>query len=113
MAASRDPQTGTEAATSAGPFSDIRVLDLSSFLAGPLVSMFLADFGAEVIKVERPDGGDEVRKWGENKDGVGLYYKVLNRGKRSVTLDLRSPFGVEAVKRLVKNTDVVVENFRP
>lgn len=113
MAASSDPQTGTEAAIDAGPFSDIRVLDLSSFLAGPLVSMFLADFGAEVIKVERPDGGDEVRKWGENKAGVGLYYKVLNRGKRSVTLDLRSPFGVEAVKRLVANADVLVENFRP
>jgi crotonobetainyl-CoA:carnitine CoA-transferase CaiB-like acyl-CoA transferase len=113
MAALSDQQIDAGAAITAKPLSDTRVLDLSSFLAGPLVSMFLADFGADVIKIERPDGGDEVRKWGENKAGVGLYYKVLNRGKRSVTLDLRTPFGAEAVKRLVKNADVLVENFRP
>jgi crotonobetainyl-CoA:carnitine CoA-transferase CaiB-like acyl-CoA transferase len=95
------------------PLAGTRVLDLSNFLAGPLASMFLADFGAEVVKVERPDAGDELRKWGENKNGVGLYYKVVNRGKRSVTLDLRTPFGVDAVKRLVKSMDVVVESYRP
>jgi crotonobetainyl-CoA:carnitine CoA-transferase CaiB-like acyl-CoA transferase len=95
------------------PLAGTQVLDLSNFLAGPLASMFLADFGAEVIKVERPDTGDELRKWGESKSGVGLYFKVVNRGKRSITLDLRTPFGVDAVKRLVKNVDVVVENYRP
>ena len=94
------------------PLAGFRILDISNFLAGPLCSMFLADFGADVLKVERPGQGDEVRHWGENKDGVGLYYKVVNRGKKSITLDLRTPFGVEAVKRLVADVDVVVENYR-
>src|SRR4051794_38608017 len=75
--------------------------------------MFLADFGADVIKVERPGLGDEVRRWGEVKNGVGLYYKAVNRGKKSVTADLRTPFGVEVVKRLVKDADILVENYRP
>ena len=75
--------------------------------------MFLADFGAEVIKVERPGGGDEMRMWGNNKGGVGLYYKVINRNKKSVTLDLRTPFGRDAVLRLAKESDVVIENYRP
>jgi crotonobetainyl-CoA:carnitine CoA-transferase CaiB-like acyl-CoA transferase len=94
------------------PLDGVRVLDLSNFLAAPMSSMYLADFGADVIKVERPGQGDEVRHWGESKDGIGLYYKVINRGKRSVTLDLRSPLGVEVVKKLVRDVDVVVENYR-
>lgn len=94
------------------PLDGVRVLDLSNFLAAPMSSMYLADYGADVLKVERPGQGDEVRHWGENKNGVGLYYKVINRGKRSITLDLRSPFGVEVVKRLVEDVDVVVENYR-
>lgn len=94
------------------PLDGVKVLDLSNFLAAPMSAMFLADFGADVLKVERPGTGDEVRYWGENKDGVGLYYKVINRGKRSVTLDLRTPFGVEAVKRLAADVDVVIENYR-
>ncbi len=95
------------------PLSGIRVVDLSCFLAAPIASMFMADFGADVVKVERPDTGDEMRYWGNDKDGVGLYYKVINRNKRSVTADLRTPFGVEMVKRLVKDADIVCENFRP
>src|SRR5262245_39597099 len=95
------------------PLSGVRVIDISSFLAGPMVAMFLADYGADVIKIERSGSGDEVRLWGHNKDGVGLYYKVLNRNKRSVTADLRTPLGVEIVKRLVRTADVVIENFRP
>lgn len=95
-----------------GALADVKVLDLSNFLAAPMSSMFLADFGADVLKVERPATGDEIRLWGENKDGVGLYYKVLNRGKKSITLDLHTQFGVEVVKRLVAEVDVVVENFR-
>lgn len=94
------------------PLAGFKVLDISNFLAAPMCSMFLADFGADVIKIERPGSGDEVRKWGENKDGVGLYYKILNRGKKSITLDLRTPFGVEVVKRLAAEVDVVVENYR-
>lgn len=94
------------------PMSGVRVLDISNFLAAPMCTMFLADFGADVLKVERPEAGDEMRKWGENKNGVGLYYKVINRGKKSITLDLRTPFGVEAVKRLIKDVDIIVENYR-
>ncbi|EJM57799.1 putative acyl-CoA transferase/carnitine dehydratase [Pseudomonas sp. GM49] len=90
----------------------IRVLDISNFLAAPMSSMFLADHGADVLKVERPDVGDEIRRWGESKDGVGLYYKVINRGKKSITLDLKSELGVEVVKRLVKDVDVIIENYR-
>jgi crotonobetainyl-CoA:carnitine CoA-transferase CaiB-like acyl-CoA transferase len=93
--------------------SGTKVVDISNFLAAPMASMFLADFGADVIKVERPQAGDEVRRWGEVKDGVGLYYKAVNRGKRSVTADLRTPFGVEVVKRLVRDADILVENYRP
>lgn len=95
------------------PLSGTKVVDISNFLAAPMASMFLADFGADVIKVERPQAGDEVRRWGEVKDGVGLYYKAVNRGKRSVTADLRTPFGVEVVKRLVRDADILVENYRP
>ena len=93
--------------------STIRVLDISNFLAAPMAAMFLADFGAEVIKVERPGAGDEMRQWGNNKAGVGLYYKVINRNKKSVTLDMRTPLGRDAVLKLAAQTDVVIENYRP
>jgi crotonobetainyl-CoA:carnitine CoA-transferase CaiB-like acyl-CoA transferase len=106
-------KSGADATEAPQPLSGIRVIDLASFLAAPLASMFLADFGASVVKVERPGTGDESRFWGNDKNGVGLYYKVINRNKKSVTADLRTPFGVEVVKRLVKNADVVCENFRP
>jgi crotonobetainyl-CoA:carnitine CoA-transferase CaiB-like acyl-CoA transferase len=93
--------------------SGIRVADISNFLAAPMAAMFLGDYGAEVVKVEHPSRGDEMRFWGENKKGVGLYYKVVNRNKKSVTADLRTPIGVEIVKRLVRTADVVIENYRP
>jgi crotonobetainyl-CoA:carnitine CoA-transferase CaiB-like acyl-CoA transferase len=101
-------------ADSLGPMAlaGTTVVDISNFLAAPLCSMFLADFGADVVKVERPGLGDEVRRWGEVKNGVGLYYKAVNRGKKSVTADLRTPFGVEVVKRLAAKADVLVENYR-
>ncbi len=102
----------TDEKSTAGALSDVKVLDLSNFLAAPMCAMFMADFGAQVIKIEKPGSGDEMRFWGENKDGVGLYYKVINRGKKSVTLDLRTPFGVEVVKKLVLDTDIVIENYR-
>lgn len=95
------------------PLAGVSVLDISNFLAAPMAAMFLADFGAEVIKVERPGSGDEMRMWGNNKAGVGLYYKVINRNKKSVTLDLRTPFGRDAVLRLAEQSDVVIENYRP
>jgi crotonobetainyl-CoA:carnitine CoA-transferase CaiB-like acyl-CoA transferase len=116
MTVTSDKTPGNDAeATGAPPLplEGIRVIDIASFLAAPIGAMFLADFGAEVIKVERPETGDESRFWGNSKNGVGLYYKVINRNKKSVTADLRTPLGVEIVKRLVRTADIVVENFRP
>ena len=94
------------------PLAGVKVVDIANFLAGPIASMFLADFGADVIKVERPETGDELRFWGNDKNGVGLMYKLVNRNKQSVTADLRTPLGVEIVKRLVADADIVVENYR-
>ncbi|MBD3010193.1 MULTISPECIES: CaiB/BaiF CoA transferase family protein [Streptomyces] len=98
----------------AAPLAGIKVVDLSKILAGPYVTMSLADLGADVIKVEHPDGGDPTRGWGPPFNGPdATYYLAANRGKRSVTLDLKSPLGQEAVHRLLTTADVVVENFRP
>ena len=90
-------QPNTSASPRFQPFEGVKVIDISNFLAAPMSAMFLADFGADVVKVERPGHGDEVRYWGRNKKGVGLYFKILGRGKRSITADLRTPFGVEVV----------------
>ena len=95
-----------------GALYGIKVLDISNFLAGPVSSMFLGDYGAEVIKVEKPGLGDEIRYWGNNKNGVGLMYKLINRNKKSITADLRTKFGVKIIKKLVKNTDIIIENYR-
>ncbi len=95
------------------PLEGVKVLDLSNYLAAPMATMYLADYGAEVIKIEQPGRGDGMRMWGNNKNGVGLYFKIINRNKKSVTLDFHTPFGVQAVKALAENADVVVENFRP
>jgi crotonobetainyl-CoA:carnitine CoA-transferase CaiB-like acyl-CoA transferase len=94
------------------PLEGVRVLDLSNLLAGPMTTMYLADFGADVVKVEHPRG-DEVRMWGLSKDGVGLFHKVINRNKRAVTLDLATVAGAEVVRRMATEVDVVVESFRP
>jgi crotonobetainyl-CoA:carnitine CoA-transferase CaiB-like acyl-CoA transferase len=95
------------------PLEGIKVLDLSNLMAGPSTTMHLADFGAEVIKVERPGRGDDLRRWGHMQDGVGLAFKVLNRNKRLITLDLSTAPGQEVAKRLVERVDIVVESFRP
>ena len=94
------------------PLAGVKIVEISNHLAAPTASMYLCDFGADVTKVERPGDGDELRRWGNSKNGVGLYFKVINRGKKSVTADLHTPIGVEIVKRLVKDADVVVENYR-
>jgi len=94
--------------------SGIRVLDLSRILAGPYCTMILGDQGAEVIKVERPDGGDDTRTWGPPfSGGEAAYYLCCNRNKKSITVDLKKPKGVELVKKLVEVSDVLVENFTP
>lgn len=95
------------------PLEGLRIIETANFLAGPIAGMFLGDFGADIIKVERPGQGDESRYWGNNRDGVGLYYKVLNRNKRSVIADLRTPLGQEIVTRLASTADVLIENYRP
>ena len=98
----------------AGPLADLRVLDLSTVIAGPNCARHLADFGADVIKVERP-GGETLRAmaWRDPRDGEGLWFKLTNRNKRVVVLDLKDPADQEVVWRLVDDADVLVENFRP
>jgi crotonobetainyl-CoA:carnitine CoA-transferase CaiB-like acyl-CoA transferase len=91
----------------------LRVLDLSRVLAGPYCTMLLADLGADVVKVERPGAGDDTRAWGPPyAGGEAAYFLALNRGKRSVAVDLARPEGQEVVQRLARSADVVVENFR-
>ena len=90
----------------------IRVLDLSRVIAGPWCGALLGDFGADVIKVEDTDAGDESRTWPPRKDGETAAYLLFNRNKRGMTLDLKSPEGVEVIKALVRKSDVLVENFR-
>ena len=90
----------------------IRVVDLSRVIAGPWCGALLADFGADVVKVEDTGGGDESRTWPPHKDGETAAYLLFNRNKRGMTLDLKSPEGVEVVKALVARSDVLVENFR-
>ena len=91
----------------------IRVVDLTRILSGPFCSMFLADMGAEVIKVEDPDGGDPIRQQGEQRNGFSLYFASFNRNKRSITLDLRSDEGKEILRDLLRGADVVINNYRP
>jgi crotonobetainyl-CoA:carnitine CoA-transferase CaiB-like acyl-CoA transferase len=90
----------------------IRVLDLSRVIAGPWCGALLGDFGADVIKVEDTEAGDESRTWPPRKDGETAAYLLFNRNKRGMTLDLKSPDGVEVIKALVRTSDVLVENFR-
>ncbi len=95
------------------PLKDIRVLDLSRVLAGPFCSMNLSDLGADVIKVEMPKRGDDTRAYPPFINGVSSYYLSLNRGKKSITLDLKTEEGVKIVHELASKCDVVLENFRP
>ncbi|MBC7842132.1 MAG: CoA transferase [Gemmatimonadaceae bacterium] len=99
----------------ASPLSGVKVLDLSRVLAGPLCTMTLGDLGADVIKVERPEGGDETRGWGPPFDARGgsAYFLSINRNKRSLTADLKSARDREFVTQLILEADVVVENFLP
>jgi crotonobetainyl-CoA:carnitine CoA-transferase CaiB-like acyl-CoA transferase len=98
-----------------GPLADIRVLDLATVVAGPGAARYLADFGADVLKVERPGVGDSTRTLGlpDPRDGTSAYWKVVGRNKRCATLDLKSEAGRDALLDLVADAHVVVENFRP
>jgi crotonobetainyl-CoA:carnitine CoA-transferase CaiB-like acyl-CoA transferase len=95
------------------PLDGIRVIDLSRILAGPYCSMLLSDFGAEIVKIENPDKGDDTRAYGPPfVDGESVYFMSVNRGKKSVTINLKTPEGREILTKLIRNSDVLLENFR-
>ncbi|MEH7523763.1 CoA transferase [Bacillus sp. JJ1503] len=95
------------------PLEDVRVIELGTLLAGPFSGRLLGDFGAEVIKVEPPGKADPMRNWGKSKDNVGLWWPIQSRNKKSITLNLREEEGQKVLKELVKEADVLIENFRP
>lgn len=95
------------------PLEGLRVLDVSTILAGPLCCQILGDYGADVVKIEHPKAGDNMRGHGRSKDGVPLWWKEISRNKRTVALDLKAPKGGEVLRRLATTADVLVENFRP
>jgi crotonobetainyl-CoA:carnitine CoA-transferase CaiB-like acyl-CoA transferase len=104
--------TTTSAHGTAGKaLRDIVVLDISSFLAAPMAATWLGDFGAEVVKVEHPKG-DMLRSWGQSKNGIPLFWKLVSRNKKSLTLDLHTARGQELLRQLVAKADVLIENFR-
>ncbi|NPC96585.1 CaiB/BaiF CoA-transferase family protein [Nocardioides sp. zg-DK7169] len=103
------PRTGADAL----PLAGVRVVELGNYIAAPTAARMLADFGAEVIKVERPRTGDELRNWRLYAGDTSMLYRTINRGKRSIELDLRSEQGRETVLDLVAVSDVLIENFRP
>jgi formyl-CoA transferase len=98
---------------SSGPLAGIKVLELGTLIAGPFCSRMLAEFGADVIKIEAPDGGDPIRQWRVLKDGTSLWWSVQARNKKSVTLNMKDPRGQEIAKRLALEADVIIENYRP
>ena len=100
---------------SAGPLADLRVIDLATVVAGPGCARYLGDFGADVIKVERPPGGDSVRSmgWVDPADGSSIWWKLISRNKRTISLDLKDPDDFAVARRLIDSADVLVENFRP
>jgi formyl-CoA transferase len=95
------------------PLEGVRVLELGNYIAAPTAGRMLADFGAEVIKVERPGTGDELRNWRLHKGDTSMLYRTINRNKKSVVLDLRTEAGKQAVLRLAAKSDILLENFRP
>lgn len=96
-----------------GPLAGMRVLDAGNMIAGPLAATQMADFGADVIKLELPEVGDSMRHWAPMKDGISLWWKVIARNKRLATLTLSTPRGQELFRELVKTADVLIENYRP
>lgn len=97
----------------AKPLAGLKVIELGTLIAGPFAARILAEFGAEVIKIESPDGGDPLRKWRKLYEGTSLWWYLQSRNKQSVTVNLKHPDGLEVVRRLVAEADIVVENFRP
>jgi hypothetical protein len=96
-----------------GPLAGIKVLELGTLIAGPFCARMLAEFGAEVIKVESPDGGDPIRKWRVLKDGTSLWWSVQSRNKKSLTLNMKHAQGREIARKLALEADIIIENYRP
>ncbi|MBI1891107.1 MAG: CoA transferase [Burkholderiales bacterium] len=99
--------------TSTGPLAGIKVLELGTLIAGPFCSRMLAEFGADVIKIESPEGGDPIRQWRVLKDGTSLWWYVQSRNKKSVTLNMKDPRGQEIARKLALDADIIIENYRP
>ena len=95
------------------PLAGLKVIDAATLFAGPIAATMLGDYGADVVKIEHPRLGDPTRTHGHSKNGVGLWWKLLGRNKRTITLDLGTPDGAQLLRRLVADADVLVENFRP
>ncbi len=99
--------------SSSGPLSGLKVIELGQLIAGPFAAKTLSDFGADVVKIEPPDGGDPLRQWRLVKDGTSVWWQVQSRNKRSIGLDLKTPEAQDIVRRLASQADVLIENFRP
>ena len=99
--------------TTAKPLAGVKVLELGTLIAGPFCTRILGEFGARVIKIESPDGGDPLRQWRKLYEGTSLWWYIQARNKESLTLNLKHPEGVEIVRKLVAGADILVENFRP
>ena len=110
---SSEPTQAAPLAPHAAALAGLKVLELGQLIAGPFAAKTLADFGAEVIKIEPPGTGDPLRKWRMLKDGTSVWWQVQSRNKRSLCLDLRTPEGQDLVRRLASEADVLIENFRP
>src|SRR3712207_9072218 len=108
-----DPSRRTNDPNPSGPLAGVRVLALEQAVAGPLCTRHLADLGADVIKIERPGGGDFARRYDTAVKGLSSYFFWLNRGKRSLTLDMKHPEAGAILERLVASSDVAVQNLGP
>src|SRR5689334_20533614 len=95
------------------PLQGIKAIELGTLIAGPFCSRILAEFGADVIKIEPPRGGDPLRKWRKLHQGTSLWWYAQARNKKSVTLDLKQPEAREIVLKLARDADILIENFRP
>ncbi|MFJ4851225.1 MULTISPECIES: CaiB/BaiF CoA transferase family protein [unclassified Streptomyces] len=107
------PESSARHGEAPGPLAGLRVLEMGNFIAAPSAGRLMADLGADVVKVERPRGGDELRRWRLHEGDTSLLFRAMNRNKRSLTLDLGRPEGRDIALALVRRCDVVLENFRP
>src|SRR5258708_14064769 len=95
------------------PLTGVRIVDLTRVVAGPFCTMMLGDMGAEVLKIEEPQHGDDTRAWAPFIGGEGSFFLALNRSKKSVAIDLKTPDGAAALRRLIETAGVLIQNFRP